>query len=46
MTSLYKNVLCDSKSPIFIVRLIPQRISLSFFRKAHRKDEVGVLGYI
>ncbi|WP_196598538.1 hypothetical protein [Pectinatus frisingensis] len=46
MTSLYKNAPCDSKSPIFIVRFILQGISLFFFRKMHRKDDVGVLGYI
>ncbi len=46
MTSLYKNAPCDLKSPVFIVRFILQGISLFFFRKMHRKDDVGVLGYI
>lgn len=44
MTALYRDGSCDSKSRVYIVRLALQGRSLPFFRKAHRKDDVGVPG--
>ena len=46
MAALDKKILCSVQSPVFVVRLALPGISLSFFGKAHSKDDVGVLGYI
>ena len=46
MAAVYKTIRCSLQSPVLVVRFALSGISLSFFGKAHRKDDVGVLGYI
>lgn len=46
MTTFYQSFPRDTKSPIFVVRLALDGISMPFFRKVYRKTNVRALGCV